>query len=503
VPHDSACDDRPLIYLFCVLAAVRVFVYAAAFPLYNNVDELVHFDLVTRYAQGEVPRALVPISPSSARVIALHASPEYAQAPEQFPDGRIPPPRWSRPPTEVAAAIDKDASTLESAINHEASQPPLYYAVAALWLRAGELMFSDAGLLSYWIRFLNILLAVALVRVAYAASATLFPARRFIRLGVPLLVAFMPQDAYYGIQSDVLSPLCYGLAFVGMIRFVRAEVPTSREGILAGLAVAATCLVKSANLPLLAVLAGTLLLSARRWARAGSLREAATPLAALLLCAFGPVFVWFGWNLVNFGDVTGNADKVRLFGWTYKPVIDWFSHPIFTPGGALTFWSELIASFWRGEFVWHGVRLASPAADAFYWLSSLLLLGVAITGLLSRPRRTDETQRRMLWFGFWSFATLAAFLAALSVVFDFGESLYPSRQHPFFTSGRLLGAALIPFALLYVFGLDEALRRSRQERTRFAALIAIVLVATASEIVVNAAVFGGEYDWIHLLRARS
>jgi hypothetical protein len=494
--------DRPLVYLFCAFAAIRVFAYAAAFPLFNNVDELVHFDLVMKYSRGQVPHALTPISPTSAHLIALYASPEYAMKPRQYADGRIPPPHWTQPAGNVADAVDKEAASLEAVVNHEASQPPVYYAIAALWMRAGEPLFSTGGLLIYWTRFLNVFLAAALVWVAYVASASLFPANRFVRLGVPLLVALIPQDTYYGIQSDVLSPLCFGLAFVGMIGFLRAEVPGVRQAILTGLAVATICLVKSSNLPLLAVVAVTMLLKVRRLFRSGSLSAAAAPLGWFLLCAFGPVIVWLGWNLSNFGDLTGNAPKIQLLGWAYRPVAVWLEHPMFSPGGALTFWSELMASFWRGEFVWGGERMALPSADAFYWLSSMLLIGVAVVGLASRSHRPGESETRMLWFGFWSFASLVVFLGVLSVIFDFGKSLYPSQQHPFFTSGRLLGAALIPFALLYVFGLDRALCRWKSERLRFLVLVAIVLLMTISEIAVNEPAFASEYNWFHMLRWR-
>ena len=189
---------------------------------------------------------------------------------------------------------------------------PLYYAIAALWMRAGEPFTSD-GPLIYWTRFLNVLLAAALVWVAYAASARLFPENRFVRLGVPLLVALVPQDAYYGIQSDVLSPLCFGLAFVGLTDFLRAEGPSRRQAMFTGLAVAATCLVKSSSLPLLAVAAVTLLCggrAARLDANRGRRRLRGSD--GSRSAPFGPVVVWFGWNLANFGDLTGNAAEDRV-----------------------------------------------------------------------------------------------------------------------------------------------------------------------------------------------
>jgi hypothetical protein len=492
-------EDRALIFLFCALAAIRVFIYAAAFPVFNNVDEQAHFDLVVKYSEGRVPRQLNGFAPESARFIVRYASPEYLTPPDQYPDGRYPLPRWAQPPELVNAAIDRDSAALETFANHEASQAPLYYIIAAVWMKVGGLFF-HGGQLLHWIRFLNPLLIAALVWVSHAAAANLFPERRYIRLGVPLLVAFIPQDTFYGIQSDVLSPLCFALVFVNLSRFLRADLPSIRRSIITGLALAATCLVKSSNLPLLAVVMVTVLFKARRLVRARMLPAATTALGLFFLCACGPVVVWFGWNLANYGDLTGNTTKIAMLGWTPQSVAAWFQHPIFTPPGAFTFWSELMASFWRGEFVWATKPLALPWADVFYWASSALFLGLGVFGLLSRARRPAELPTRMLWFGFWSFVTLVLFLGLLSVGFDFGKCAYPSRAHPFFTSGRLLSSALIPFVLLYVCGLDRALFWTNSERLRWLVLIVIVGLLTVSEIMVNSVAFTSDYNLFHMLR---
>ena len=44
--------------ILCVLAALRVFVFSAAFPFFTNVDEQSHVDLVSKYARGHVPAGL-------------------------------------------------------------------------------------------------------------------------------------------------------------------------------------------------------------------------------------------------------------------------------------------------------------------------------------------------------------------------------------------------------------------------------------------------------------
>jgi hypothetical protein len=280
---------------------------------------------------------------------------------------------------------------------------------------------------------------------------------------------------------------------------LRVDSPSRRVSAIAGLAVAASALTKASNLPLVAAAAAVVMLKAWRLAKAGKLRAAAPRLAMVGYCVALPIGAWFIWNRFTFGDFTGSATKIDLLGWTRKPLGEWWHHPLFTPHGAWTFGAELLASFWRGEGVWHGQRLASPAADLFYGLSSVLLTGLGVISLFPKLTNATEPQRQALWFAFWSFAASVASLAVLSIAFDFGKCVYPSQVYPYFTSGRLLSGALIPFLLLYVRGLDWAISRSlRRDWPLFVVLAGAVALITISEIVVNLPVFFSEYNWFHI-----
>jgi hypothetical protein len=50
-----AANERVLILLLCVAAAVRVLIFSAAFPFFSNIDEDLHFDLITQYSHAQVP----------------------------------------------------------------------------------------------------------------------------------------------------------------------------------------------------------------------------------------------------------------------------------------------------------------------------------------------------------------------------------------------------------------------------------------------------------------
>lgn len=490
--------ERAIVWLLAGFAAIRVFVFCAAFPFFNNIDELYHFDLVVKYSHGEFPRRLVPISEESARFIILYGTPEYFSGPQKFPDGRISPPTWTYPPKEIARELPPALRNWRSEINHEASEPPLYYALAALWLRLGRACGMAGGFLLYWIRFLNPFLAGALVWIGFFAARLIFPERLLVRLGVPGLLAFFPQDTFYSIQSDVLSPVVFGLAFIGLVKWLRTDSPGMRLAVFTGVALAAAGLVKGANWPLVAVAVAALLFHAVRLARVGKLAQTLPATALLAACVALPLGAWLVRNASVLGDITGTAEKTHFLGWTRKPVGAWWRHPIFTPSGLWEFWSELMASFWRGEFVWFGRRLASPVMDAFYWVSSLVLLAFALPSLLSGRRGVTPPERQSLALAFASFAASVAFLAMTSMAFDFGACFYPSRAHPFFTSGRLMTGSLVPFAILYVHGLDRALGRMKSAWLGFLVLASILLFITVSEIDLNSAAFASAYNWFGL-----
>jgi hypothetical protein len=159
------------------------------------------------------------------------------------------------------------------------------------------------------------------------------------------------------------------------------------------------------------------------------------------------------------------------------------------------FWPELIASFWRGEFIWQGKRLALPVTDAFCWIFSTLAIGLAVIGLFLRRTKFTAFERRSLWLAFSSFAVLIFLVVILSIAFDFGPCLYPSREHPFFTSGRLLNGAAVPFFLLCCTALDCWIPRPWPRTIFFAG---IVLFITVSQSVVNWPAFSSRYNFFHL-----
>jgi hypothetical protein len=350
--------------------------------------------------------------------------------------------------------------------------------------------------LLYWVRFLNIGLAAALVWVGFAAARSTFPDNQFLQVGVPALLAVWPQSAFYSIQGDALSPLCYGIALLGLVKLLQSERPGIVVAVWTGLAIAATCLIKTSNLPLPLIATGAIALKILLGARKGSLRPGLVTLGVFFLSLAVPLGIWFAWNYHNFGDLTATKSKIELLTWTRNPFSQWWSHPIFGLHGMTEFWRGLIASFWRGEFVWHLQRMASTAADAFYSISSAIVI-LATGVFLLRRRSMQNDQRSILAVALLSFLSLVAFLVLLSVSFDFGRCPYPSREHPYFTSGRLLDAAAVPFFLVFVYAIDRFGGWTKREWLRWTALAAIVLILVVSQSQVNAPAFSSRYNFFH------
>jgi hypothetical protein len=381
--------------------------------------------------------------------------------------------------------------------NHESSQPPLYYVLAGLWWHLGQWLGFEGGGLLYWLRFLDILFVAVLICLGHAAAREIFPENFFLRLGVPALLAFMPQTAFYSINNDVLSPLCFGAAFFCLVKLLRAEIPGARLGTFTGLALAATFLAKMCNLPLLAIAFAAVFLKIARLAKSGKLRASIPSLASLFFCAGLPMAAWLAWCKINFGDFTGAAAKIHMLTWTLKPFGEWWHHPIFTPHGSWTFLSKLLATFWQGEFTWHRQPLALPPVNMVYVISIFIFSGAALLNLLSKSKPAARPQCETLWFALACFIVAIAFLGFLSIIYDFHDCVYPSRAQPYFTSGRLILGALIPFMLFFVYGIDCVLEKFG-EPAKFLALAGTILFMIVSEIVTDWPVFSSQYNWFHM-----
>jgi hypothetical protein len=312
-----------------------------------------------------------------------------------------------------------------------------------------------------------------------------------------MLLACLPQDAFYSINSDALSVPLLVLSLWLLLRWRSAEAPAAWLSVALGASVATTFLVKLTNVVLPVLVAAVVLVRLRADLLAGRSRRTLLAATILALVAAVPVGFFAAHNRATVGDWTGTAAKVAELGWSAPEAGSLWVHPVMTPGGLWTLWDGVLRTLWRGEFVWHGERLAHTGVDLFFSISSALLLAALALGLLLRRRPGDRGPPRLLgWLGFVFGASLLS-LAALSVSFDFGDAKYPSRDHPFFTSGRLILGALVPFLVLYVDGIATILGGRRPGRTLIGVGI-VCAIAAGSGLWLAAPVWSSPYNWFHL-----
>jgi len=494
----TARAERLAVLFICLLGAIHVFTYCAAFPFFSVADEQVHFDLAVRYSHADIPRTLTPPCPEALPFIAIYGTPEYLWPPATQPDGKIPPPPWKLPMTQVRdQLISKEAAYQDKFKNHEAASPPLYYALAGGWWKLGHLIKLDGAQLLYWLRFLNIPLIVLLILVGWYTARAIFPERLFIRLCVASLIACLPQAAFYAINNDVLTPLTFGLAFLLLFRIWNTPNPSPKLCFFTGLAIAAAYLTKNTNVPLVAAAAVFLGLRFFSWVWNDKLPKSPVPFALLLVTAALPVAAWMIWCQINFGDLTGSNAKIHFLGWTVKPVSQWMHHPIFTGSGLWFFVKQNLATFWQGETLWQRQPLGIPGVDSTYAILSLGIIGLALAGWLLRPSPFTTQQRPAIGFAFLCVIAAFAFFALLSVRYDFHDYFHPSTSHPYFVSGRLMLGMLIPFFLLFACGLDRLMAHFHNI-TKFTLLIALLGFMIGSEITIDAPIFSNDYNWFHL-----
>jgi len=347
----------------------------------------------------------------------------------------------------------------------EASQPPLYYGLAALLtspVAAGDLPqliyrnphadlgvvmpdgninmiihtqkeawpWRGAALAVHLARLLSVLLATGTVLAVYALGRTLWPQQRRLALLAMAFVAFNPMFLFVAgsVNNDNLVTLLAALVLWQLVKLVtqqptRAE-PSLGQFIILGVLLGLAALSKLSGLGLLG-LAGLTLLG---WGwRQRSWRVAILGNVIITLLAVTIAGWWYWRNITLYGDWSGTQNMVAMMGpRTVTP----------TMGQLLAELPGMMRSFWG---LFGGLSLPMPVP--VYWgLNLLLLAGVAglllagvagqtkrlpprllqswpilmgwlillIIGLVQWTLRTPATQGRLLFPGLAALATLWA-----------------------------------------------------------------------------------------------
>ncbi len=481
-----------IVFVLCALSAARIFLFSAAFPFFNNVDEVAHFDTVHKYSRGYVPRNKIDLYDAETGVFsALYGSPEYLQ--DNRPEAPFVP-LWTQPDNVIR---EKVASKLSyRPINHEAHQPPMYYFVAGAWYKfLGFFRIKDLNKL-YAVRFLNSITFAFTLLLAYFFVREFFPQNLFLRVGVPSLMAFFPQDALFAVTNDAFSHLTYTSAFYLLFKLNKNPCRHYFFYIVSALSVAAAFLTKFTNFTIFFVL-GCVVVSVlyRDMKERGPEPHSQIHAKLILLCflACGCVAFWLIRSRIYFGDLTGHY--VISQTWTPLALKDMLGHPLFSLKGSLYFFDELIKNIWRGEMFWHGKRLLCYGNDLFFSASTVIFFACAWTSWGSK--RFFQNKTLIYFSGFMACLLLTALLAWTSIAYDFGDCPYPSKEIPYVTSGRYYTAILLPFLLIYLQGMQNLFGKWKNSFYPLLFLFVVILWVTLTEVFISISVFKSPFNWFH------
>ncbi|MFZ5919404.1 MAG: phospholipid carrier-dependent glycosyltransferase [Chloroflexota bacterium] len=363
-------------------------------------------------------------------------------------------------------ALPVQSGSGETLWAQEASQPPLYYALAALatgWIDtsdARELVwlnpqrnlgdprdpgnknlsihthrerwpYRGATLAVHVARWLALVFGAGTVLGSYAITRQVFPARPGLALAAAAINAFIPQFLFISTSAsnDSLIAFLATLTLLVLIRMLDGRANTLRRHLSLGLLLGLAALTKLSGLALLGLSGGVIAWLAwrRRSWRYLLLNGWIVAGAAAAIAGW-----WYARNLALYGDFTGLSAMLQVVGRRTD-----FAASV----GAL--WGEFAgvrASFW-GLFGWFNL----PLPDAVYrTLDGLSLLAAAGWGLwLLRQWRAGKKTAQQTKLNLGLLLLWAAITFALLVRWT---ATTPGSQ------GRLLFPAMSALALALAVG---------------------------------------------------
>ncbi|MBN1787972.1 MAG: DUF2142 domain-containing protein [Sedimentisphaerales bacterium] len=485
-------QNNKFLITILLLAGIRVFLFNAVFPIFNNVDEPAHLDMVHKYSRGHIPEnGIENYDRRTLQFMLLYGSPEYLSDIRTKKNSPMP---WDDPNVTQTQDFQNALNANLANINHETGSFPVYYICAGICWNIGKLLHLSDWNLIYLIRFLNVPVFIAMVWVAYLTGKTLFSNNNFLQKGLPIMTAFFPQDMFYSITNDAISPFLFSLSFL-MLMLILFENRNLWFYFCTAIVISAALLNKISNITMLALLAPAILFKLHQSITQKQLKEDLPKLLILTGVSIIPLILWMTRNHIVLGDITGSAEKNSFLGWSAKPFGQIWNHPIFTVSGLAFFLGELTKTFWRGEFVWHLERIASKYFDLFYVASTGFFILAAFLALF---KNKDKKSRTVLVVSLILVFASVSMLAILSTLYDYGDCWYPSQESPYFTSGRLIVTTLIPFLIIYLYGLEKVLKMFRIKFNPLIVVIALAVAITISEIILSFPAFASPYNWFHI-----
>ena len=398
----------------------------------------------------------------------------------------------------------------ESAAEHEASQPPFYYAVAALataWrdhepllslpenrfygsyqapgtvndnknvylhTEFGLFHWSGTVLTVRFTRLVNLLFGALAVVATYLLGQEVGGEERVLPVCAAAFVAFTPQFLFIStaINNDMAVTAFSTLALWLLIGGVRRGYSLSRAGLL-GAAIGLAALSKVSGLALLPF--ALLVVGLQTWqgpaaSRSGRhWRSAATRCAVVLLTALVVGGWWYVRNALLYRDLLGVQTHFET-PWRHAEPLPFRSLRSQLPGVALSFW----AAFGMGNIQLPGV--------VYLFVGSVVVLaaaGLAVWAAAGWRAKRQPGPRA------WSLALLAAWVVVVLMALLRWMQLVKAPL------GRLLFPAIGAMSILIVWGLAQlishGLKQSRRDSSLRARPLRVILTSWIALLLAVAA----------------
>ncbi len=385
----------------------------------------------------------------------------------------------------------------------EASQPPLYYALAALaasWIDtsdARELVWlnpqrnmghpGDPGnknvvvhtdreqwpyrgttLAVHIARWLALLFGAGTVWATYHLVRHIFPARPALALGATAVNAFIPQFLFISssASNDSLLALLAALTLLILVRMLNAQITGDEPGsqcghlprclLLLGFILGLAALTKLSGVALLGL--SGLALAWIAWRRR-SWRYLLTSGLVVGGLAAAIAGWWYARNVRLYGDITGLSAMLQVVG----------SREDFA-ANLSSLWGEIVgvrASFW-GLFGWFSLPLPQSVYGVLDGLS-----GLAVTGLVIWFLRRRQAGRREGGEAVWAVGLSLIWVMAVIGLLIRWTALTPGSQ------GRLLFPALPAIVLALAVGWSAWLPRRWRDAIPLAVAVGLLALSAA------------------------
>lgn len=348
---------------------------------------------------------------------------------------------------------EKVARNQPLSASHEAHQPPLYYAIAAVPYVIASSLNADTDTTWRVVRLANVLIGSIWIYFLYRLLRELFGRRRFAAVAGAGFVGMLPMSAYIGgvVNNDALACALFTAAMWLIVKTFRQERLNAGSALTLGLVCGLAALAKSQGFLLIPIV----LLAALFISRRSNYEN----LASAVTWAFGAVGMavlvmspWFIRNMIVVDSVIPQS--------------------LHNPNPLVPIWfltDQLFKYFWTPFWLISDLVDEQVYAKALELFCAVVFLGLVLHFVKCRKRKTEEMLCRAdVWvLMVMPVVLIYVFLLRHTLLVDVGALQQGRLMLP---SAGLLGMSV-------VLGLDQLTAKNRLAKIVVVIVIGAVLIA--------------------------